>query len=92
MINFVPSSCCIAFKTRTQTGNPYLIRALAHFEEYSASCSVENWQDAAVHACIYAYTGQARWLMEKALSAALEDRGEELAGALRSQLMASNAA
>lgn len=56
-----------------------LIRALAQFEEYSASCSVENWRDAAVHSCIYAYTGQARWLMEKAMGAVLEDRQEELA-------------
>lgn len=60
-----------------------LIRALAHFEEYSASCSVENWHDAAVHSCIYAYTGQARWLMEKALQAVLEERGEEYAALLR---------
>jgi hypothetical protein len=54
-----------------------LIRALANFEEYSASCSVENWHDAAVHSCIYAYTGQARWLMERALGAVLEERGVE---------------
>lgn len=60
-----------------------LIRALAHFEEYSASCSVENWHDAAVHASIYAYTGQARWLMERALDAVLEDRGEEFQQALQ---------
>lgn len=62
-----------------------LIRALAQFEEYSASCSVENWHDAAVHACIFAYTGQARWLMEKALSAVLEERTDEFAQALSSQ-------
>ncbi|MEH6636799.1 MAG: MerR family transcriptional regulator [Halioglobus sp.] len=55
-----------------------LILALANFEEYSAECSVENWHDAAVHSCIYAYTGQARWLMEKALSAVLETRRAEL--------------
>jgi hypothetical protein len=54
-----------------------LITALANFEEYSASCSVDNWQDAAVHSCIYAYTGQARHLMEKAMQAVLEERGEE---------------
>lgn len=59
-----------------------LIRALAHFEEYSANCSVENWHDAAVHSCIYAYTGQARWLMEKALQAVLEERGEEFSALL----------
>ena len=56
-----------------------LVRALAQFEEYSSSCSVDNWHDAAVHSCIYAYTGQARWLMEKALGAVLEERQEELA-------------
>jgi len=62
-----------------------LIRALAHFEEYSASCSVENWHDAAVHSSIYAYTGQARWLMERALEAVLEERGEEFQQLLQSQ-------
>lgn len=50
-----------------------LIRSLAEFEEYSAACGVEDWKDAAVHACIYTYTSQARWLMEKALQAALEE-------------------
>ncbi len=60
-----------------------LIRSLSHFEDYSSSCSVENWHDAAVHACIYAYTCQARWLMERALQAVLEERGEEYQGALR---------
>ena len=59
-----------------------LIRALVNFEEYSSSCSVENWHDAAVHACIYAYTGQARWLMEKALSAVLEERGADYSAEL----------
>ena len=65
-----------------------LIHALANFEEYSASCSVENWHDAAVHACIYAYTGQARWLMERALKAVLEEREEEF----RAQLQADQTA
>lgn len=60
-----------------------LISALANFEAYSSSCSVENWHDAAVHSCIYAYTGQARHLMEKALQAVLEERGEEFAAILR---------
>lgn len=60
-----------------------LIRSLSHFEEYSSSCSVENWNDAAVHACIYAYTCQARWLMERALQAVLEERGDEFQGVLR---------
>ncbi len=45
-----------------------LVRALADFEEYSAGCSVESWRDASMHACVYAYSGQARWLMEKALA------------------------
>lgn len=62
-----------------------LIRALLHFEDYSASCSVENWHDAAVHSCIYAYTGQARHLMEKALQAVLEERGEEFRELLRKE-------
>ncbi len=53
-----------------------LISALVKFEEYSASCSVENWRDAAVHSCIYAYTGQARWLMERALQSVLEEHEE----------------
>lgn len=56
-----------------------LIRSLSHFEEYSSTCSVENWHDAAVHACIYAYTSQARWLMEKALQAVLENHEEDYA-------------
>lgn len=59
-----------------------LITALANFEEYSASCSIDNWHEAAVHSCIYAYTGQARHLMEKALQAVLEERGEEFRVAL----------
>ena len=49
-----------------------LVRALGTFEEYSASCSAGNWRDASVHACIYAYTMQARWLMEKSLMLVLE--------------------
>lgn len=60
-----------------------LIEALANFEEYSASCSVDNWQDAAVHACIYAYTGQARYLMEKAMQSVLEERDEEFRAAVQ---------
>ncbi|MFN2288769.1 MAG: MerR family transcriptional regulator [Chromatocurvus sp.] len=60
-----------------------LITALANFEAYSSSCSVENWHDAAVHSCIYAYTGQARHLMEKAMQAVLEERGEEFQTLLR---------
>jgi hypothetical protein len=59
-----------------------LIGALADFEEYSANCSVEGWKDAAIHACIYTYTNQARWLMEKALQAALEEHPDGLAPTL----------
>lgn len=59
-----------------------LIQALNEFEEYSSNCSAENWHEAAVHACIYAYTSQARWLMEKALSASLEGRDAELSDAV----------
>jgi hypothetical protein len=54
-----------------------LIKALNEFEQYGTECSVENWQDAAVHACIYTYTNQARYLMEKALKAVIEERGGE---------------
>jgi DNA-binding transcriptional MerR regulator len=51
-----------------------LIRSLNDFEAYSSACSVENWKDAAIHASIYAYTCQARHLMERALQSALEGR------------------
>lgn len=68
-----------------------LITALANFEEYSASCSVDNWHDAAVHSCIYAYTGQARHLMEKAMQAVLEERGEEFRVEVAKQRAAQSA-
>ncbi|MAT94892.1 MAG: helix-turn-helix-type transcriptional regulator [Halioglobus sp.] len=58
-----------------------LVRSLAAFEEYSSNCSVENWSDASVHACVYAYAGQARWLMEKALGHVLDAHGDALRGA-----------
>ena len=51
-----------------------LIRSLNEFERYSSACSVDNWKDAAIHASIYAYTCQARHLMEKALQSALEGK------------------
>lgn len=54
-----------------------ILQSLNQFEEYSTQCSVENWQDAAVHACIYAYTNQARHLMEKALKSIIDERGVE---------------
>ena len=69
-----------------------LITALSNFEEYSASCSIDNWRDAAVHSCIYAYTGQARHLMEKALQAVLEERGDEFREALARQRSTGNSA
>jgi DNA-binding transcriptional MerR regulator len=50
-----------------------LINALNAFEDYSQQCSADNWKEASVHACIYAYTCQARYLMEKALVAVLDD-------------------
>lgn len=45
-----------------------LVQALARFESHSATCAVRNWQDVSVSACVYAYVGQARWLMERALA------------------------
>lgn len=50
-----------------------LIQSLAAFEQYSSQCAVESWSDAATHTCVYAYTNQARWLMERALQAVLEE-------------------
>lgn len=60
-----------------------LLKALNEFEQYSTDCSVENWQDAAVHSCIYAYTNQARHLMEKALSASLEGHEDDFRALLQ---------
>ncbi len=51
-----------------------LIRSLNEFEDYSSACSVDNWRDAAIHTSIYAYTCQARHLMEKALQAAMDGK------------------
>ncbi|MEO0443923.1 MAG: MerR family transcriptional regulator [Pseudomonadota bacterium] len=48
-----------------------LVSKLNAFEEYSKNCKVDNWQQAAIHACIYSYTNQARFLIEKALTAVL---------------------
>lgn len=50
-----------------------LINSLNAFEDYSQQCGADNWKEASVHACIYAYTIQARFLMEKALMAVLEE-------------------
>ena len=52
-----------------------LIQSLSAFEKYSSQCAVESWSDAATHSCVYAYTNQARWLMERALQAVLEEHG-----------------
>lgn len=62
-----------------------LIGGLADFEVYSTQCSVENWEDAAVHSRIYAYASQARHLMEKAMAAVLEERSVEFEQALKAQ-------
>ncbi|MBX2859228.1 MAG: MerR family transcriptional regulator [Cellvibrionaceae bacterium] len=50
-----------------------LIRLLNAFEEYSQSCGAENWKEAAVHACVYSYANNARFFMEKALRAVLDE-------------------
>ncbi|MCB1701393.1 MAG: MerR family transcriptional regulator [Halioglobus sp.] len=44
-----------------------LVNGLAGLEEDIAAGAVGDWSDAAVQACAYAYAGQARWLMERAL-------------------------
>ncbi len=54
-----------------------LIQSLSAFEQYSSQCAVDSWSDAATHTCVYAYTNQARWLMEKALQAVLEEHSVE---------------
>lgn len=54
-----------------------IIQAVQEFEAYTRDCEVNNWNDAAAHSCIYAYTNQARWLMEKALGIALEESAAE---------------
>ncbi|MEM9255803.1 MAG: MerR family transcriptional regulator [Pseudomonadota bacterium] len=51
-----------------------LIDALADFEDHATEHPVQDWSDAAVHACVYTYAGQARWLMEKALELVLAAR------------------
>ncbi|MCB1846296.1 MAG: MerR family transcriptional regulator [Halieaceae bacterium] len=65
-----------------------LVGNLAEFEQRMADAPVDDWQQAASRACAYAYAGQARWLMEKALQVMLStpgDAGEESGtGRLRS--------
>ncbi|MFT7222925.1 MAG: DNA-binding transcriptional MerR regulator [Cellvibrionaceae bacterium] len=50
-----------------------LIGRLNAFEDYSKNCESDYWQQAATHACIYSYANQARYLMEKALLAVLDE-------------------
>ncbi|MFN2165209.1 MAG: MerR family transcriptional regulator [Anaerolineae bacterium] len=59
-----------------------LVESLANFEQYSADCSAENWRDAAVHARVYAFAAQSRWLMERALRALLEEHDEAFSAAV----------
>ena len=60
-----------------------LVTMLNHFETYTTQCAVENWTDAAVHSTMYAYTNQARYLMEKSLKGVLDERGMEYHSVLR---------
>ena len=53
-----------------------LIKELNTFETLSSECTVDNWQESAVNTCVYAYTNQARWLMEKAMQAVLEGQNK----------------
>jgi hypothetical protein len=53
-----------------------LVGSLADFEQRMADSPVDDWQQAASRACAYAYAGQARWLMEKALQVMLSTPGE----------------
>ncbi|GAB3271903.1 MerR family transcriptional regulator [Parahaliea aestuarii] len=59
-----------------------LVESLATFESYSADCASDSWADAALHARIYALTAQARWLMERALQAVLDDHPLQFSEAL----------
>lgn len=54
-----------------------LISQLAEFETSATECAIDDWRDAAIHSCVYAYTSQARWLMEKALDLVLQSHEEE---------------
>jgi DNA-binding transcriptional MerR regulator len=58
-----------------------IIKKLNEFENYSQQCDADNWNQAATHACIYAYTSQARSLMEQALMAVINE--QELATAAK---------
>lgn len=54
-----------------------LIQELSQFEDHVSQSDVQNWQDAAVQSCVFAYTNQARWLMEKAMGAVLDQPSAE---------------
>ncbi|MFT4822568.1 MAG: hypothetical protein ACJASY_002503 [Halioglobus sp.] len=49
-----------------------LIQELSQFEASTANGGIDTWQDAATQSCVYAYTNQARWLMERAMGAMLD--------------------
>jgi len=49
-----------------------LIRELNQFEALASKGEIDTWQDSAVQSCVFAYTNQARWLMEKAMGAVLD--------------------
>ena len=57
-----------------------LVDGLARLETELAEGEVHNWSDAATRACAYAYAGQARWLMERALQAVLSDPARHTGG------------
>jgi hypothetical protein len=50
-----------------------LVQQLSEFENYAKECAADNWQSAATDVCVYTYTNQARWLIEKALMAVMEE-------------------
>jgi DNA-binding transcriptional MerR regulator len=49
-----------------------LVLDLAALEDRVSASDSAGWEDVSVQACVYAYAGQARWLMEKALGLVLE--------------------
>ncbi|GAB5451342.1 MAG: hypothetical protein Hals2KO_16700 [Halioglobus sp.] len=56
-----------------------IVQDLALLEEQVAASDAHDWSDVAVQACAYAYVGQARWLMEKALGLTLDARATDAA-------------
>lgn len=53
-----------------------LVRKLGEIEQLIAADKVGDWPDVSVSACAYAYAGQARWLMEKALQV-MQSQGDK---------------